>query len=129
MSNKIKSYSGLTTDKPIFVDGVITPNPDLVIGRKPFFLERYEFSIIIKDESIFLTIGQALMGASIALFVNMMAKFIGSQIDEKIIFDLWEVYAFGISLLLMIISFTTNKCRSSEKETYVNKINEHFKNS
>jgi hypothetical protein len=59
----------------------------------------------------------------------MLAKLIGSKIDNKIIFDNWEVFAFLIALGLMIICYVIHYIVPNERRRIIAKINEHFENS
>lgn len=91
-------------------------NPQITILRKTYLLERYDFDKLIKGESFFLTLASILLGAVIGLFINMLAKLIGSKIDNTIKFDSWELYAFFIALVLMIICYSVDYFVPNERK-------------
>lgn len=124
-----QNYTGQTINQPIMVNGSIMTNPQITIPRPPYLLERYDFDKLIKGESFFLTLANILMGAVIGLFINMLAKLIGSKIDQTIVFDNWEIFAFLISLGLMIICYVIHYFVPNERRRIIKVIKEHFENS
>ncbi|MFD2565521.1 hypothetical protein [Aquimarina rubra] len=124
-----EDFTGQTFDTPLYINGNLETNPQISIPRIPFLLERYDFDKIIKRESFWLNIANTLLGAVIALFINMIAKLLGNKINSEIPFDEWEVYAFLIALILMIISYCINRFVPNEKRRIVKKIKDHFENS
>lgn len=129
MSEPKKTYSGQTFNTPVYVNGNVETNPQITIARIPYMLERYDFDKIIRGESFWLTMAQTLMGAALGLFLNMLAKLIGSKIDTTIPFDKWELYAFGLTLILMGICYIINHFVPNEKRRIVKKIKYHFESS
>lgn len=130
MPNKPQQdYSGQNLTKPVMVNGAVVTNLQIAIPREPFLLERYYYDKLIKGDSHLLTLANTILGAVIGLFINMLAKFIGSQIDNNIIFDKWEVYAFITALVLMLILYLINYFVPNERRRIIKKINEHFENS
>ncbi len=127
--NNPPTYTGQTFTAPVYVNDNMTTNPQIRIARQPYLLERYDFDKIIKGESFWFTIAQALLGAAIALLLNMIAKLIGNKIDPKIAFDAWEVFAFLIALVLMGLSYLINQLVPNEKRRLVDRIKKHFENS
>lgn len=128
MTDNPNSYTGQTFNAPVYINGDLTTNPDITIARQPFLLERYDFSVLRRTESIWFNIGFTFLGATAGLLINMLAKLIGSKIDDSIHFDSWEVFAFILSLILTAICFLINKYVSNEKRRLVERINEHFNN-
>ena|SRR5687767_15453791 len=128
MSQAQETYAGQTFTVPVYVNGNLQTNPQIAIARPPYLLERYDFDKIIRGESFWLTMAQTFLGAAIGLFINMMSKLIGSKIDDKITFDDWEVYAFVIALILMILSYCVNHFVPNEKRRIVARIKRHFEN-
>ena len=130
MSNQSpQNYTGQTINQSVMVNGSVMTNPQITIPRTPYLLERYDFDKLIKGESLSLTFATILMGAAIGLFVNMLAKLIGSNIDETIVFDNWELFAFLISLGLMGICYLINYLVPNERRRIITVIKAHFKNS
>jgi flagellar biosynthesis protein FliR len=129
MSQPQQTYTGQTFTAPVYVNGNLEIDPQITIARMPYLLERYDFDKIIRGESFWLTIGRTLLGAALGLFLNLISKFLGSTIDSKISFDMWEVYAFCIALILMVISYLINHWVPNERRRIVRKISEHFENS
>jgi uncharacterized BrkB/YihY/UPF0761 family membrane protein len=124
-----QNYSGQNLTQPVMFNGTVVTNPQIAIPRKPFLLERYYFDKLIRGESLFFTLANTILGSVIGLFINMLAKLIGSKIDKRIIFDSWEVYAFLIALALMIICYLIHYFVPNERKRIITQINEHFKNS
>ena len=124
-----QNYSGQNLTQTVMFNGAVVTNPQIAIPREPFLLERYYFDKLIKGDSVFLTLANTILGAVIGLFINMLAKLIGSKIDKKIIFDNWEVFAFLIALGLMIICYVIHYIVPNERRRIIAKINEHFENS
>lgn len=116
----------LNSNNPILIDGVIAANPTITIGQEPFLLEKYEFDKVINGKNFINEIRGLLLGTSIALLINMFAKFIGNKINNKIVFDDWEIYAFLTSLVLYIISIIIDECLPSERKRIIKKIKLHF---
>lgn len=123
------NYSGQNLEHTTYVNGNLETNPIITIARKPFLLERYDFDKVIKGESFVLSIANTLLGAVVGLFINMIAKLIGSKVNDKITFEDWEVYAFLVALVLMLICYGINKLVPNEKRDIINKIKKHFENS
>lgn len=124
-----QKYSGLTLNQSVMVNGAVMTNPQITIPRPPYLLERYDFDKLIKGDSVFLTLATTLLGAVIGLFINMLAKLIGSKIDPNITFENWEVYAFLIALGLMIICYVIHYIVPNERRRIVKIIKAHFENS
>lgn len=121
-----KNYKNEEFRQTIYINGNVETDPSITIARPPFLLERYDFDKIIRSESYLQKIGNLLIGSAIALFINMIAKLIGNKIDPKIAFDEWEVYAFGIAIILTIIVFAINEFIPNEKRKIIKKIKEYF---
>lgn len=121
-----KNYQNQDFKQTIYVNGNIEVNPSITIARPPFFLERYDFDKILRSESFFKKAGHLLIGSAIALFINMIAKLIGHEINPEISFDEWEVFAFGIAIILTVIAFVINEFVPNEKRRIVKKIKKHF---
>ncbi len=101
-------------------------NPAITIARQPHLLERYDFSVLKKTESLWFNLGFTFVGASVGLFINMLAKLLGSKIDSTIKFDSWEVFAWLIATGLAGCCFLINLWVPNEKRRIVEKINKHF---
>ena len=130
MSNQPpQNYSGQTFNQPIMVNGSVLSNPQITIPRQPYLLERYDFDKLIKGESFFLNLANILFGAVIGLFINMLAKLIGSKIDLTITFENWEIYAFLISLVLMVICHIIHSLVPNERRRIIKIVKTHFENS
>jgi hypothetical protein len=130
MSNQTPhNYSGQTFNQPIMVNGIVMTNPQIEIPRPPYLLERYDFDKLIKGEGLFLTLANTLLGAVIGLLINMFAKLIGSKIDTTIMFENWEIYAFIISLVIMIICYIIYYSVPNERKNIIKTVKEHFENS
>ena len=124
-----QNYSGQTFNQPVMVNGSVLTNPQITIPRQPYLLERYDFDKLITGESLFLNLANILLGAVIGLFINMLAKLIGSKIDQTITFENWEIYAFAISLVLMIICHIIHSLVPNERRIIIKIVKEHFQNS
>ena len=124
-----QNYSGQTFNQPVMVNGSVLTNPQITIPRQPYLLERYDFDKLITGESLFLNLANILLGAVIGLFINMLAKLIGSKIDQTITFENWEIYAFAISLVLMIICHIIHSLVPNERRRIIKIVKEHFQNS
>ncbi|MCR1026644.1 hypothetical protein NQT66_17630 [Cellulophaga baltica] len=130
MSNQPpQSYSGQTFNQPVMINGAVMTNPQITIPRPPYLLERYDFDKLIKGESFFLTLANILLGAVIGLFINMLARLIGSKIDPTITFENWEIYAFLIALVLMTICYIIHHFVPNERRRIIKIVKEHFENS
>lgn len=122
MSNSI---TGQTFNHTVIVNGKVTTNPKIQIARTPYRLQEHEF-IILKESNSLNKITEILLGAAIALFINLLAKLIGNKFDSTIPFDVWELYAaliaFALTLLCMLISFFV----PTEKKAIIKKLKQHF---
>ena len=129
MSNQLpQNYSGQTFNHSVLVNGAVMTNPQITIQRTPYFLEHYYFDKLVKGDSPFLTWANILLGAAIGLLINMFAKFFGSKSDNTIKFDNWEVYAFIIALLLMLICYSIDYFVPNERKRIIKDIKRHFEN-
>lgn len=121
--NKINNRK---SDRPIFINGTVSINPLITIAQEPFLLEKYDFDKLINGKNFISEIRGPLLGIWIAFFINMLAKFIGNKINDKIIFDDWEIYAFIISIVTFFIVFIIDKCIPSEQKRIQKEIKSHF---
>jgi hypothetical protein len=97
-----QNFTGQTfNNQAVYINGEVTTNPQIAIARSPFLLERYDFDKIVNTKGVLNGIATTLLGATLGLFINMVAKFIGNKIDSTIKFDNWEIYSFLLTLLLM----------------------------
>lgn len=127
MGQGSQNYTGQTfNNQAVYINGTVTTNPQITIARPPYLLERYDFDKIINRKSILNGIAITLVGASIGLFINMVAKFIGNKIDPLIEFDSWEVYSFLLTLLLMGLCYGIDYFIPNERKRIINKIRDHF---
>ena len=126
----MSNYQNQNINTPIYINGSLTTQPTILIGQEPYLLEKYDFGKIINGNDYSGDIKSALKGATLGLFLNMISKLIGNKIDKTILFDKWEVYAFGISFILLIVLFIyeyiSNKFYPTEKRKIINKIKMHF---
>ena len=124
--NQPHEYSGQTFHGPLIINGSLEMNPTIMVAHKDWVLDRYDFDKIVNGECKWLLLMQAMLGAAIGFFINMIAKLIANKIDNSIPFDLWEVWAFAISMILMGVCFTLNKYSPNKRRQIVNKIERHF---
>lgn len=122
----MKDINNQNLKETIFVDGSPFTNPSISILQKVYNLDKYDFDKIINGKSNLSEIKNLLFGASIALLINIFAKLIGSKFDSKIIFDNWEVYAFGISLTLFLLTFALDYFFPSPNKKIIQKIKSQF---
>lgn len=128
MAGDNHNYTGETFDnQAVYIDGEVSLAPKITIARPPYLLERYDFDKIISSKGILHGIAITLLGATIGLLINMIAKFIGNKIDNSIKFDKWEVYSFVFTLILMVVFFVIDYFLSNERKRIVKKISNHFK--
>ncbi|KGT09557.1 hypothetical protein ACH34F_05210 [Elizabethkingia anophelis] len=111
----------------IFVDGNPFIDPTISILQDIYHLDKYDFDKIINGKSNLSESQNLLIGTSVALFINMVAKFMGNKIDPKITFDNWEVYAFILSIVLLGIISVLNHFIPSQRKKIIKKIKTHFK--
>ena len=123
----MKDINNQKLEETIFVDGNPFTNPSIRILQEVYNIDKYEFDKIINGKSNLSEIKNLLFGASIALLINIFAKLIGSKFDSKIIFDNWEVYAFGISLILFLLTSALDYLFPSPNKEIIQKIKSHFK--
>jgi len=121
-----QNYTGRTFNKTVYINGEIATAPQITIAREPYLLERFDFEKIKNSAGYLNGIAHTLLGASIGLFINMIAKLIGSKIDKSIKFDNWEIYAFLITLILMGIFFSIDYFVPNERKKIIKKIFNHF---
>ncbi len=127
MADNNQNYTGQTfQNRAVYINGEIATNPQVTIARPPYFLERYDFDKIISFQGYLYGIATTLLGASIGLFINMIAKLIGSKIDASIKFDNWEIYAFLISLVLMCVFYGIDYFVPNERKKIIKTIRTHF---
>ena len=129
MTEAPKSISGQTLTETILINDSVEISPSVKIARSPYLLERYDFDKLANSANQFQKFAEILLGAVIGLFINLAAKYIGSKIDQRISFDLWEVYAFTIALVLMGICYIISYCTDSEHKKIKKKITQHFKDT
>lgn len=126
MANNNQNYTGQTFNQTVYINGEIATAPQITIAREPYLLERYDFEIIKSSKGYLNGIANTLLGATIGLFINMIAKLIGSKIDTSIKFDNWEIYAFLITMVLMGIFFGIDSIVPNERKKIIKKICYHF---
>jgi len=126
MANNNQSYTGQTLNQTVYINGTIAVAPQITIAREPYLLERFEFDKIKNSKGYLNGIANTLLGATIGLFINMVAKLIGNKIDASIKFDNWEIYAFLITLVLMAIFFGIDYLVPNERKTIIKNICNHF---
>lgn len=130
MANENQNYTGQTfQNQAVYINGEITTDPQIAVARRPYLLERYDFDKIISFQGYLYGIATTLLGATIGLFINMIAKLIGSEMDSSIKFDMWEVYAFLISLVLMGIFYGIDYLVPNEKKRIIKVICAHFESN
>lgn len=129
MAEQQNEYTGQEFNQPVYVNGNPETNPEITVARIPFLLERYEFDKISKGGGFWTNMANILLGGAIGLFINMIAKLIGSKMDNSIVFDTWEVYGFIIALILMGLCYLIDYFVPNEKRRIKNKITEHFEKS
>lgn len=110
----------------IYVNGDLYTNPTISILQEVYKLEKYDFDKIINGKSGLNEVQSLLYGICLALFINMLAKFLGNKIDSKIAFDNWEIYAFLISIILLIVVCICNYYYPSKRKKIITKIKKHF---
>lgn len=125
--NQPHQFSGEQFNDQVFVNGNLHIKPTIQIAQTPWLLDNYHFDKLVNSESKWLQLGNAASGASIGLFINLIAKAIGSKMDKSIIFDKWEVYAFCLSISLMGACYLTHKVIPNERRRIVKTIKAHFK--
>ncbi|WP_162549697.1 hypothetical protein [Hymenobacter nivis] len=121
-----QTYTGQNLNGTILINGSPTTNPQITIIRQPFLLEIHKFNILITNNSFFSKLIDPILGATIGLFINLIAKLIGNKIDTTIQFDKWEVYAFVISLIIMLSFMLLNYLVPNDRKKLINEINNHF---
>jgi hypothetical protein len=124
-----QNYTGQTFNQTVYINGEIATAPQITIAREPYLLERFDFEKIKNSVGYLNGIANTLLGASIGLFINMIAKLIGSKIDTSIKFDNWEIYAFLITLILMCIFFLIDYFVPNERKKIIKKIFNHFESN
>lgn len=129
MTKEQNEYTGQEFNQPVYVNGNPETNPKITVARIPFLLERYEFDKISKGDGFWTNMANILLGAAIGLFINMIAKLIGSKMDTSIVFEKWELYGFIIAIILMGICYVVDSCVPNEKRKIKKKITEHFEKS
>lgn len=113
-------------DETVFVNGDPYVNPTIQILQTIYNLEKYDFDKLINGKSYLNQAADLLYGICAGLFINMVVKFFGSKVDKDIIFDKWEVYAFFLSLALLIIILFFDHFIPSKKKQVIKKIKSHF---
>lgn len=127
MADNNQNYTGQTfNNQAVYINGIVATDPQITIARRPFLLERYDFEIIKNSKGYLNGIANTLLGATIGLFINMIAKLIGSEIDETITFDNWEVFAFLITLILMAVFYCLDYFVPNERKKIIKQICNHF---
>jgi hypothetical protein len=127
MENNNQNYTGQTfQNRAVYINGEFATDPQVTIARSPYFLERYHFDKIISLQGYLYSIATTLLGATLGLFINLIAKLIGSKMDSSIKFDNWEIYAFLISLVLMGIFYGIDCLVPNERKRIIKEIRAHF---
>ena len=130
MGQENQNFTGQTfNNQAVYINGEVTTNPQIAIARSPFLLERYDFDKIVNTKGVLNGIATTLLGATLGLFINMVAKFIGNKIDSTITFDNWEIYSFLLTLLLMGAFYGIDYFVPNERKKIVKKICRHFENN
>lgn len=124
--NQSPEYNGQNFDGPVLVDGKVLMNPTILVSHREWVLSKYDFYQIINSQSQWLLMAQTLLGATIALFINMAAKLVGNKMDKTIVFDKWEVYAFFIAAGIMVTCFMIHKFVPNNGRKIVRQIKKHF---
>lgn len=126
MPEKQKDFSNQSLLETIYIDGKVATAPQIEIGHKPFYLQKYDFDKLINGRTYISDIKEVLIGTTLGLFINMLARFIGSRIDDDIIFDKWELYAFSLSFFLWIVFLVINYFYKTERKRIIRDIKSHF---
>ena len=130
MADNNQNYTGQTfNNQAVYINGEISSDPQIAIARPPYLLERYDFDKIVNSKGILNGIATTLIGATIGLFINMVAKFIGNKIDPSVKFDNWEVYSFILTLILIGLFFGIDYFVPNERKEIIKKICDHFKSN
>ena len=130
MENNNQNYTGKTfNNQAIYINGEIATDPQITVARRPYLLERYDFDKIISIKGYLYGIATTLLGATIGLFINMIAKLIGSKMDTSIKFENWEIYAFFIALILMGIFYGIDYLVPNERRRIIKTISTHFESN
>lgn len=122
----MSNYQNQNLNGPIYINGSLATNPSIFIAQTPYLLEKYDFDKIINGKNSISEFKSIFIGTAIGLFLNMSAKFIGNKIDNSITFDKWELYAFSISLFLMVVLILIDRFIDSERKKIIKKIKSHF---
>src|SRR5690554_4889352 len=123
-----QNYTGHTfNNEAVYINGEIASDPLITIARRAFLLERHDFDKIKNSNGNIHGIATALLGATIGLFINMIAKLIGSKIDSSIKFDNWEIYAFVLTLIFMGVFYAIDCFVPNERKSIIKRISMHFK--
>lgn len=126
MDTPPKDYTGQNLSQTIYIAGSPTTNPQITIARAPYLLEIHTFDTLVKYTNPIKKVSDALFGATIGLFINLVAKLIGSKIDTSIPFDKWEVYACALSLALLLICQAITYFIPGSRVKLIKEINTHF---
>jgi hypothetical protein len=115
-----------TSNSPVYYyKGNPTDSPELTIARTPYMLEIHDFERIT-DSSFGNKSVELFLGATIGLFINMIAKLIGNKIDPSVQFDIWEVIACVIAGFATVVSLVIAHYVPNKRRRVIRKISQHF---
>jgi hypothetical protein len=96
------TITGQRFDKPLFVAGEVSGEPERYLAEKPYELSKYEFSILrkgkFKSDSWF----QLVTGATVGLILAALGKALNALVQEQTpSLENWELWSIAAGIALV----------------------------
>ncbi len=124
-----RTITGQRFDKPLFINGEVSGEPERYLAEKPYELSKYEFSILrkgkFKSDSLFRWSMGATGGFVLAVIGKALSALIQKQTPSLKTWELWSIVA-GTTITLGL-RFMKKSPDEKEFEKISEHIDQHFK--
>jgi hypothetical protein len=125
-----RKITGQRFDKPLFVAGGVSEEPERYLAEKPYELSKFEFSILrkgsFKSESWLWL--QLVTGATAGFILALLGKALNALIQKQTpSLENWELWSAGVGILLtLILAFTSRFKKKTPDEKEFAEIKEYI---
>lgn len=124
-----ETISGQRFDKPLYVHGGVTGEPERYLAEKPFELNKYEFSILKKGKFGSDSLFQLVCGATIGFVLSILGKALNALIQKQTpSLENWELWSVGAGIIIaLILKFRKQTPEENEFNEVTDYIDKHYK--
>jgi len=125
-------FTGVRFDKPLYVYGEVSEEPERYLAEKPYELSKFEFSILRKGKFKSNTLSHLVSGATVGLVIIVIGQAIDTLADKKTpSLERWELWSILAGIVITVFLYIVNrKWKSPEEKEYeeiLDDIDQHFK--